>query len=119
MKRRLPLGLAATAVMFVLAALASSRQQAGLLVLEWAARSDAPKPPTAVLIEMGVTDKEPRAWNGRGLRPRRHPLGRLRRLHAARRGPPHRTEAFQKTAGELQGPVHAGVRRPVVRQILP
>ena len=47
MKRRIPLALAATAVMFVLAAIAASRQQAGLLVLEWAAHSDAPTPPVA------------------------------------------------------------------------
>jgi hypothetical protein len=67
MKRRLPLALAASAAMLALAALAVSRQQATTLDLDWAARSDAPKPPVAVLIEMGIKDAEPKAWNGRGV----------------------------------------------------
>ncbi len=65
MRRRLALAMTATAAMLALAALAPSPQKTSLPVLDWAARSDAPRPPVAVLIEMGVKDAEPRAWNGR------------------------------------------------------
>jgi hypothetical protein len=65
MKRRVALALAATVAMLTLAAISSSPRKTSLLVLDWAVQSDAPKPPVAVLIELGVKDVEPRAWNGR------------------------------------------------------
>src|SRR4029077_10101198 len=59
------LGAGAAAVMVVLAAVAAKKDEK-LLVLEWAAKAPAEKPPIAILIEMGLMDQEPTDWSGQG-----------------------------------------------------
>jgi hypothetical protein len=55
----------ACCVLVALAALNAQKPADKLLVLQWAAKAPAETPPVAVLIEMGLTDKTPTAWNGR------------------------------------------------------
>jgi hypothetical protein len=62
MKRRYVLCLAALIAMITVAALAP-KKESKLLVLEWAAKSSLETPPVAVLIEMGLTDKDPTSWS--------------------------------------------------------
>lgn len=63
MKRRILLIMAAVAVMVGAAALAEPKP-GKLLLLEWAAKAKAETPPTAVLIELGLTDTDPKSWSG-------------------------------------------------------
>ena len=53
----------ALAIMVGVAALAPEKP-GKLLVLEWAAKAKAETPPTAVLIELGLTDTDPKSWSG-------------------------------------------------------
>jgi hypothetical protein len=62
MKRRYILCLAALIAMITVAALAP-KKESKLLVLEWAGKSSMETPPVAVLIEMGLTDKDPTSWS--------------------------------------------------------
>jgi hypothetical protein len=55
--------VAAAAVMAAFAALADKKSET-LLVLDWAAKAKGEKPPLAVLIEMGLKDKQPTDWSG-------------------------------------------------------
>jgi hypothetical protein len=63
MKRRCLLSLVAVAVMVAFAAMRAEKKS-GLLVLEWAAKAPAEPPPAAVLIELGVKDREKADWSG-------------------------------------------------------
>ena len=46
--------------------LASQRKPAASLpVLDWAGKARAETPPAAVLVELGLQDKEPRDWSGK------------------------------------------------------
>jgi hypothetical protein len=62
--KRCYLGLAVLGLMIGVVALAPPAKNDKLLVLEWAAKSNAPAPPTAVLIELGLTDTDPADWTG-------------------------------------------------------
>jgi hypothetical protein len=62
--RSIVLVLAAVAAMVAVAALSESKK-ANLLLLDWAKRGSKERPPTAVLIEMGLKDKTPEKWSGR------------------------------------------------------
>jgi hypothetical protein len=62
--RNVVLVLVAVVAMVAVAAL-SEKKKSELLLLEWAKRGSKEKPPTAVLIEMGMKDKEPANWSGR------------------------------------------------------
>jgi hypothetical protein len=64
MKRRNPLILAAAVIIVSVALLASQEKKGNLLLLDWAGKAKAAAPPVAVLIEMGLTDKQPRDWSG-------------------------------------------------------
>jgi hypothetical protein len=66
MKRRHVLLLAALGIMISLAALASQKKP-GLLALDWASKAATEKLPVAVLIEMGLKDEKPTAWNNRAV----------------------------------------------------
>ncbi len=61
--RNIVLVVAAVAAMIAVAAL-SEKKQPNLLLLEWANRGSKERPPVAVLIEMGMKDKEPEKWSG-------------------------------------------------------
>jgi hypothetical protein len=62
MKRRLALLLSVAGV--VLAGALSSQSQPRLLLLDWAGKAKPIGAPVAVLIEMGLKDKEPAKWSG-------------------------------------------------------
>src|SRR6516225_11347955 len=64
MKRRNPLILAAAVIIVSVALLASQEKKGNLLLLDWAGKAKAAAPPVAVLIEMGLTDKQPQDWSG-------------------------------------------------------
>ncbi len=65
MKRRSAvLFLTTVGALAALAAL-SEQKKPRLLLLEWSGRGKAEKPPAAVLIELGVKDKEPTRWDGK------------------------------------------------------
>ena len=66
MKRRHVLLLAAVAVMIGVVAIAQIKKSE-LLLLQWAKKAPAEAPPIAVLIEMGLKDAKPRAWDGRAV----------------------------------------------------
>jgi hypothetical protein len=65
--RRLVLLLSAVTAMIALAVLAQPKKKPGLLLLDWASRASAERPPVAVLIELGVKDKAPTRWDGRAV----------------------------------------------------
>src|SRR5262245_28097045 len=65
MNRRHLLLLAAVGVMVVVAALGFQKKTDKLLLLEWASKAHNDKPPTAVLIEMGLKDETPANWSSR------------------------------------------------------
>jgi hypothetical protein len=46
------------------AALAPPKPASKLLVLEWAGKARGETPPSAILIELGVTDPDPEPWDG-------------------------------------------------------
>ncbi len=54
----------ATIAMSSVALLAPEKKDGKLLILEWAAKAKAETPPTAVLLEFGLTDKDPADWSG-------------------------------------------------------
>jgi hypothetical protein len=60
------LAVVAVAAMIAVAAL-SEKKKLGLLLLEWANRGSKERPPAAVLIEMGMKDKQPAKWSGRAV----------------------------------------------------
>src|SRR5262245_58258457 len=62
--RRRPLLLAAAVVLVAGVAAVGIRRETFLL-LDWAKKAAAEKPPVAVLIEMGLKDAKPTMWNGR------------------------------------------------------
>lgn len=62
MKRSLIIG-AALGAMLLVAALAEGKKSR-LLLLDWAARAKADRPPVALLIELGLKDQEPKPWPG-------------------------------------------------------
>ena len=64
MKLRPVLLLVAVGAVLAVATWAAPDNQ-GLLLLDWAAKAKMPAPPVAVLVEMGLTDKEPKPWSGR------------------------------------------------------
>jgi hypothetical protein len=64
MKLRPVLLLAMVGAVLAVATWAAQDNQ-GLLLLDWAAKAKMPTPPVAVLIEMGLTDKEPKPWSGK------------------------------------------------------
>src|SRR5207248_9426075 len=64
MKLRPVLVLVSIGVMLAVVTLASTGNR-GLLVLDWAAKAKMPAPPVALLIELGVKDKQPATWSGR------------------------------------------------------
>jgi hypothetical protein len=64
MKRRHYILAAALAIMVGVAALAPQKPAGKLLVLEWAAKAKGETPPNAVLIELGLTDTDPKSWSG-------------------------------------------------------
>ncbi|HEY7309286.1 MAG TPA: hypothetical protein VH643_08025 [Gemmataceae bacterium] len=64
--RNVVLVLVAVATMIAFASL-SETKKANLLLLDWANRGSKERPPTAVLIEMGLKDKEPEKWSGRAV----------------------------------------------------
>jgi hypothetical protein len=65
MKRRSAfLFLAAVGAMVAVAAL-SEQKKPRLLLLDWAGRAKAERPPVAVLIELGVKDTSPTRWDGK------------------------------------------------------
>ncbi len=64
--RNVVLVFVAVVAMIAVAAL-SEKKQPKLLLLEWANRGTKERPPAAVLIEMGMKDKEPGKWNGRAV----------------------------------------------------
>ena len=47
------------------AAMSFTPPKASLLLLDWASKSKAERPPTAVLIEMGLKDETPTVWSSR------------------------------------------------------
>ena len=63
--RNVVLVLAAVGAMIAVAALSETKKNSKLLLLEWANRGPKDRPPTAVLIEFGLKDKEPTKWSGR------------------------------------------------------
>jgi hypothetical protein len=65
--RRLILLLTAVAGMVAVAVLAQPKKKPGLLLLDWANRASADRPPVAVLIELGRKDKVTTKWNGRAV----------------------------------------------------
>jgi hypothetical protein len=64
--RSIVLVVVAVAAMVAVAAL-SEKKKPGLLLLDWANRGAKDRPPAAVLIEMGVKDKQPAKWSGRAV----------------------------------------------------
>lgn len=64
--RNFVLILVAVAAMVAVAAL-SEKKKSGLLLLEWANRGPKERPPTAILVEMGMKDKELANWSGRAV----------------------------------------------------
>ncbi|HXG09170.1 MAG TPA: hypothetical protein VNK04_05215, partial [Gemmataceae bacterium] len=65
MKRRPLLLLTVSGVMIAVAAVGFQKKPGGLLLLEWAGKSAEPRPPVAVLIELGLKDERPINWSGR------------------------------------------------------
>ncbi len=64
--RSIILVVVAMAAMVAVAAL-SERKKSTLLLLDWANRGTKERPPAAVLIEMGMKDKQPAKWSGRAI----------------------------------------------------
>jgi hypothetical protein len=64
--RSVVLVVVTVAAMVAVAAL-SEKKKADLLLLEWAKRGPKERPPAAVLIEMGMKDKQPAKWSGRAV----------------------------------------------------
>jgi hypothetical protein len=52
--------------MIAVAALSQTKKPS-LLLLDWASHASKEKPPVAVLIEMGIKDTEPTAWDGKAV----------------------------------------------------
>jgi hypothetical protein len=67
MKRRTLLFLVVVGGMIALAALARGPKNNNLLLLDWASKSSTDAPPVAVLIELGLKDKQPTPWNGKAV----------------------------------------------------
>ncbi|MFN4260581.1 MAG: hypothetical protein ACK4RK_14900 [Gemmataceae bacterium] len=65
MMRRYILIASATVAMIAVAAVRFADPNDKLLVLEWAAQGNEPKPAAAVLIEFGLRDVRPTAWSNR------------------------------------------------------
>jgi hypothetical protein len=64
--RNVVLVVVAVAAMVAVAAL-SEKKKPGLLLLDWANRGSKERPPVAVLIEMGLKDKQVEKWSGRAV----------------------------------------------------
>jgi hypothetical protein len=64
--RAILLVVVAVAAMVAVAAL-SEKKKPGLLLLEWTNRGPKDRPPAAILIEMGMKDKDPEKWSGRAV----------------------------------------------------
>ncbi|MGH7222998.1 MAG: hypothetical protein ACRELF_07210, partial [Gemmataceae bacterium] len=64
--RNIVLVVVAVAAMIAVAAL-SEKKKPGLLLLDWANRGSKERPPAAVLIEMGMKDKQAEKWSGRAV----------------------------------------------------
>lgn len=64
--RNIVLVVVAVAAMVAVAAL-SEKKKPGPLLLEWANRGSKERPPTAVLIELGLKDKQAEKWSGRAV----------------------------------------------------
>jgi hypothetical protein len=64
--RKIVLVFVIVSAMVAVAAL-SEKKKPGLLLLEWANRGPKDHPPAAILIEMGMKDKDPEKWSGRAL----------------------------------------------------
>src|SRR5262245_47289147 len=64
MKLRAVVLLATVGAVLAVATWAGQENQ-GLLVLDWASKAKMPTPGVAVLIEMGLKDRQPTAWSGR------------------------------------------------------
>src|SRR5260370_31478047 len=62
MKRWVVFGVALAAMMGVSAL--ALQQRPGLLLTTWASKAQADSPTTAVLIELGTQDSQPRDWSG-------------------------------------------------------
>src|SRR5260370_42120742 len=62
MKRWVVFGVALAAMMGVSAL--ALQQRPGLLLTTWASKGQADSPTTAVLLEMGNQDSQPRDWSG-------------------------------------------------------
>src|SRR5262249_31014286 len=58
-RRSAVLLVAAVSAMVALAAVSAQRKPGSLLLLDWASKGDAAKPPVAVLIEVGLKDENP------------------------------------------------------------
>src|SRR4051812_20367298 len=65
-RRHLLLVLVTLSVLVGAVALSGTRRPR-LLLSEWAGRSRAERPPVAVLIELGLKDREPTSWSGQAL----------------------------------------------------
>ncbi len=65
-RRNVILVLVAVAAMIAVAAF-SEQKKSTLLLLDWANRGPRERPPTAVLIELGLKDKTPEKWSGRAV----------------------------------------------------
>ncbi len=65
MARRTLLMIVAVGAMIGIVALAPSKDQPKLLILEWSSKAKPETPPLAILIEMGLKDTEPADWSGR------------------------------------------------------
>jgi hypothetical protein len=63
MNRRRALLLASLAVMVLIATLAAQKQPR-LLLLDWAAKAPAETPPTAILVELGLSRTKAGPWSG-------------------------------------------------------
>ncbi len=63
--RKWVLLVAAVAGLVAAAAMSFAPPKPSLLLLDWASKGKADKPPTAVLIEMGLKDDAPTSWSSR------------------------------------------------------
>jgi hypothetical protein len=64
--RNIVLVFVALSAMIAVAAL-SDQKKSTLLLLDWANRGPRERPPSAVLIELGLKDKSPEKWSGRAV----------------------------------------------------
>src|SRR4051812_48127228 len=65
MNRRPVLLLASAGVMVGVVTIAATSGSGRLELLDRAAKAKMPAPPVAVLVELGVTDKQPAPWSGK------------------------------------------------------